>query len=203
MRSVLHVCILFVLVGTLLLGNIEASPVIGLSSGTASVGSVISINGSGFLPTDTACSFSSPSSAALVTSAACVTQGGSISGGFTVGNVPPGAYVIQVSGNDGDFAQEILQVSGGAQIGLSPGTGAAGVDIAISGSGFLPTDTTCSISSPSSASLILAGTVACVIQVGSGTPHGSFIIGNVLPGQYVVQINGNRGDSAQAILSVD
>lgn len=126
-----------------------------------------------------------------------------MAGGFTVGNVMPGAYVIQASGNQGDFAQALLQVSGGARLGLSPGTGAPGVDIAIIGAGFLPTDTTCTISSPFSSNLILTGTSACVVQAGSGTPHGSFIIGNVLPGQYVVQVNGNQGDSAQAILSVE
>ena len=195
--------ILLVSVGALLLRNVESQPVISLSAGTTSVGGRISVGGNGFLPTDTACTFSSPSSAGLVTSMACVTQGGSVAGGFIVGNVMPGAYVIQASGNQGDFAQALLQVSGGAQLGLSPGTGAPGVDVSIMGTGFLPTDTTCTISSPSNPNLILTGTSACALQAGSGTPHGSFIIGNVLPGQYVVQVNGNQGDYAQAILAVE
>jgi hypothetical protein len=49
----------------------------------------------------------------------------------------------------------------------------------------------------------LTGTVACVIPSGTGMPYGGFIIGNVLPGEYVVQLTGNQGDSAQAILAVD
>jgi hypothetical protein len=135
-------------------------------------------------------------------SSACVTQVGMLSGGFTVGNVLPGAYVVEALGNEGDFAQAVLQVSGGAQIGLNPGTGAPGVDVSFQGSGFLPTDTTCTISSPSSPNPILPGSAACVIQMGSGAPMGSFLIGAVLPGEYVVQVNGNQGDSAQAVVTV-
>ena len=186
----------------MVLTNIESSPVIGLSSGSGNVGLQIGINGSGFLPTDTACYFSSPSNPSVVASSACVTAGGSVSGGFTVGNVPPGAYVIQATGNQGDFAQALLTVNGGAQVGLSPATGQPGVDVSVIASGFLPTDTTCTISSPTP-NLVLKGTVACVIQAGSGTPHGSFTVGNILPGQYVIQVTGNQGDWAQALLSVE
>jgi hypothetical protein len=50
---------------------------------------------------------------------------------------------------------------------------------------------------------VLGGTAACAIPSGSGMPYGSFIIGNVLPGEYVVQLTGNQGDSAQAILGVE
>lgn len=185
----------------MVLGNIEAEPGIALSSGSANVGIEVSVTGSGFLPTDTTCTFSSPSSASLVMSQACVTSDGSLSGSFTIGNVPPGAYVVQASGNDGDFAQAILQVVGGAQLGLSPATGQPGSDISFIGRGFLPTDTTCTISSPTSPNPILIGTAACVIRTGSA--FGSFLIGNVLPGEYVIQITGNQGDSAQALLDVE
>ena len=182
--------------------NIQAQPVVALSTGTARVGLDISIRGTGFLPTDTSCEFSSPSSTAVVTSSACVTQGGSLWGSFIVGNVVSGAYVIQASGNQGDSAQVILYVSGGAQVELSPAAGAPGVDVSIQGSGFLPTDTTCTISSPSSPNPILPGSGACVIQGGSTIAVGSFMIGNVLPGAYVVQVTGSQGDSAQALLEV-
>lgn len=201
--ALLLLCIFPVSAGTLLLANAESAPVIALSSGTGRIGSEIAVSGSGFLPTDTACVFSSPSSAALVTSAACVIQGGSLWGGFVVGNVMAGAYVIEASGNQGDSAQALLRVTGGAQIGLSPASGQPGADVSVRGMGFLPTDTTCSISSPSSPSLVLTGTAACVIQSGTGMPYGGFIIGNVLPGEYVVQLTGNQGDSAQAILAVE
>ena len=176
---------------------------IALSHGTGRIGSEVAVSGSGFLPTDTTCVLFSPSSPALVISSACVTQGGSLSGGFIVGSVMPGAYVIEASGNQGDFAQALLEVTGGAQIGLSPATGQPGAEVSVQGVGFLPTDTTCSISSPSSPGLVLTGTVACVIQSGTGMPYGGFIVGNVLPGEYVVQLTGNEGDSAQAIMTIE
>lgn len=191
-----------VFAGAMIFTNIESSPVIRLSSGSANVGLTIGISGSGFLPTDTSCSFSSPSNPSVILSGACVAAGGSLSGGFTVGNVSPGAYVIQATGNGGDVAQALLQVDGGARVGLSPATGQLGSHVLVIGSGFLPTDTTCTISSPTH-NVILAGTVACVIQAGSGTPQGSFTVGNILPGQYVIQVTGNQGDSAQALLNIE
>jgi len=198
--SVLLIC-LCGLAGLTVLGDVQGQPVIALSSGNVNVGLEVSITGSGFLPTDTSCTFSSPSSPGLVASEACVTSTGSLSGSFMVGNVMPAAYVVQASGNEGDFAQALLQVVGGAQVGLSPATGQPGLDVSFQGRGFLPTDTTCTISSPSSPDPVLIGTAACIIE--SGTALGSFLIGNVLPGEYVIQITGNQGDSAQALLDVE
>ena len=34
-------------------------------------------------------------------------------------------------------------------------------------------------------------------------PNGGFMLGNVLPGEYVIQVTGNEGDFAQAVLAVD
>jgi hypothetical protein len=39
--------------------------------------------------------------------------------------------------------------------------------------------------------------------MGTGIAFGGFIIGNVLPGYYVVQLTGNQGDFAQAIIGVE
>ena len=74
--------------------------------------------------------------------------------------------------------------------------------MSVRGSGFLPTDTTCTISSPTSPDVIFGGTAACVIQSGTGVAIGGFIVGNVLPGNYVIQITGNQGDFAQAIIVI-
>jgi len=181
---------------------VESSPTIFLSG----TGASISFTGAGFLPTDTTCSVYSPSSSMVILSSACVVQAGTgmPNGGFMVGNILPGQYVIQVTGNEGDFAQAILAVNGGSQqqnlshaTGFPPGTG-----VSIHASGLLPTDTTCSISSPSSPGVILPGTGACVIQSGTGLANGGFIIGNVPPGEYVIQVTGNQGDSAQTVLTV-
>jgi len=194
---------LIILAANATLITVQSEPVISLSSGS---GHNVSFAGAGFLPTDTTCSVSSPSSNAVIISSACVVQVGTGApyGGFTIGNVLPGSYVIQVTGNDGDFAQAIVQVGGGSsQFGRSNVVGLqAGSRVSIQATGLLPTDTTCQLSSPSSPNVILPGTAACVIQVGSGVAYGGFIIGNVLPGSYVIQVTGNQGDFAQTILTV-
>jgi hypothetical protein len=180
---------------------VQSEPVISLSGS----GHSISFTGAGFLPTDTTCYVSSPSSGNIIFSSACVVQAGTGTpyGGFTIGNVLPGAYVIQVTGNYGDFAQAIVQVNGGAQYGMGHLTGhQAGSRVSIQATGLLPTDTTCQLSSPSSPNVIIPGTAACVIQAGTGVAYGGFIVGNVPPGQYVIQVTGNQGDFAQTVLSV-
>ncbi len=184
--------------------NVESEPVISLSQATGSAGLSISFSGAGFLPTDTTCSLSSPSSNSVIMSSACVIQAGTglPTGGFTLGNVLPGQYLIEVIGNQGDFAQAIVEVNGGSQFSLSPATGSPGTRVSIHGAGLLPTDTTCTLSSPSSPNVILPGTAACVIQAGTGVPTGGFIIGNVPPGQYVIQVTGDQGDYVQIVLAV-
>jgi len=189
------------------LSLVQSQPVISLSWSDHNV----SFTGVGFLPTDTTCDVSSPSSNGTILSSACVVQEGTGRpyGGFTIGNVLPGDYVVQVTGNFGDFAQAIVQVNGGAppqptqQYGPSQATGYyPGSRVSIEATGLLPTDTTCQLSSPSSPNVILPGTAACVTQVGTGVAFGGFIVGNVLPGSYVIQVTGNQGDSAQTVLAV-
>jgi len=180
---------------------VQSEPAISLGGS----GHNISFTGAGFLPTDTTCYVSSPSSN-VIFSSACVVQAGTGRpyGGFTIGNVLAGEYVIQVTGNYGDFAQAIVQVNEGApQYGLGHVAGyQAGSRVSIQAAGLLPTDTTCQLSSPSSPNVILPGTAACVIQAGTGVAYGGFIVGNVLPGEYVIQVTGNQGDFAQTVLSV-
>jgi len=195
------ICALFISAASSLIIPIQSEPVIALSGGS---NREISFNGSGFLPTDTTCNVSSPSSNLVLLNSACVVQVGTGApyGGFIVGNVLPGSYVIQVTGNVGDFTQAIIQVGGGTgQSGMSnPVSLQAGSRVSIQATGLLPTDTTCQLSSPSSPNPILPGTAACVVQ--GGIAYGGFIVGNVLSGSYVIQVTGNQGDFAQAILTV-
>ncbi|MGA2783192.1 MAG: hypothetical protein ABSF09_00640 [Candidatus Bathyarchaeia archaeon] len=184
--------------------TVKSQPVIHLSKGLGSVGSSISFTGAGFQPTDATCSLSSPSSNNLIGISSCIIQMGTglINGGFTVGNVLPGQYLLQATGNQGDLAQTILEVNGGSQLSISHADAHPGAGVSIHATGMLPTDSTCQISSPPSPNVILPGTAACVIQLGSGVAYGGFTVGNVLSGQYVIQITGNQGDSAQTILAV-
>ena len=196
--------------------NVTAGAFIQLSSGppggfvslgqvaSGPIGTHVAVEGSSFLPSDTTCTVSSPTGAIII-GGACSTFKASngfknVTASFTVGNVLPGQYVIRVSGNGGDFAQSVFNVTVGAKLSLSPASGRIGTHAMVNGTGFLPTDHTCTISSPSG--LILAGTAACSIQLGTGIVGGSFTVGNVNPGQYVVQVTGNQGDYAQAVFNV-
>jgi len=77
-------------------------------------GGWVSVHVTGLLPTDATCIISSPSSPNVIApgSAACAIQVGTgvANGGFIIGSAPPGSYVIQVTGNQGDFAQTLLTV---------------------------------------------------------------------------------------------
>jgi len=199
----LLICALLTTAVSTMFATVQSEPTIFLSG----AGSRVSFTGAGFLPTDRTCFVSSPSSSSVILSSACAVQVGTGMpyGGFMVGAALPGQYVIQVTGDWGDFAQAILVVNGGSQqqqsfshaAGYAPGS-----SVSIHASGMLPTDTTCQISSPSSPGVVLQGTAACVIQAGTGVAYGGFIIGNVLPGDYVIQITGNQGDFAQTVLAV-
>jgi len=195
---------LLVAVASSTLMFVEAQPVITLSGGFGSKS--VSFTGEGFLPTDTTCFVSSPSSSGVLISSACAIQAGTgvPYGGFMIGNVLPGQYVIQVTGNQGDFAQAIVEANlgPGSQGGMTHVSLQPGSWVSIHATGLLPTDTTCHLSSPSSPSVILPGTGACVIQAGTGIANGGFIIGNVLPGAYVIQVTGDQGDFAQTVVAV-
>jgi hypothetical protein len=187
--------------------SVTTGSLVTLSPATGRPGTHIAVNGTGFLPTDVACTVTSPGSAAVQTgSAGCTTQSGTgVTGGsFIIGNVLPGQYVIQITGNTGDFGQALLNVTQGPVLTISPGSGRIGDTIMVNGTGFLTTDSSCTLVSGSSNSFnpILADSQACVITVGTGIVSSSFIIGSAPPGQYVLQVNGNGGDSAQAIVNV-
>jgi len=188
--------------------NVTSGPVLNpLVPPSGPIGTSVSFSGFSFLPTDNTCSVSSPSFAGLIIVPACVKVAGSttVSGSFTVGNVLPGEYVVQVTGNGGDFGQTIFIVTLGPQITLTATSGMVGTSITVTGSGFLPTDGACVIGTgPTNLfNPILPGSAACAIRLGTGKLTGSFIIGNVPPGEYVIVATGTPGgDSAQAVLTV-
>jgi hypothetical protein len=125
-------------------------------------------------------------------------------GSFEVGPASPGEYVIRVTGSDtvDNFVEAIFNVSSGPAIQLTPVEAEAGGTVTVYGTGFF-SDTGCAINAPAS-DAILSGTQACVISPsGSGVVHGSFIVGPVHLGEYVIQVTGSpAGDFAQAILNV-
>jgi len=115
--------------------------------------------------------------------------------------------VIQVEGNKGRSVQAVFTVTGGPSFQLFPSSGGVGIQVTIKGTGFLPGDNPCSLSSPTDSSVVLNG--ACnFFTVTSGKFNvfqnvtGSFIVGSAPPGGYAIQVDGSLGDSAQAIFTV-
>src|SRR5208282_6048126 len=130
------------------------------------------IEGSNFLSNDAfnsaTCSVGSPTSGSVIVNGACSffktpSDVVNATGSFVVGNVPEGQYVIQVSGNAGDSAQAVFNVTAGAFIQLAGSngqfvkvgqvaSGPTGTHVNIEGSQFLSNDAfnsaTCSIGSP-------------------------------------------------------
>src|SRR5208337_1198623 len=212
---------------------VDTGPVLKLTPSKGSIGTSVQFSGTWFQPSDSSCSVSSPTNGAIIVNGGCSTfpvQNATgvpsghhgfftqnVTGSFEVGNVPEGQYVIQVSGNQGDFAQAIFNVTQGAFIQLGVNgvflpkgqvvSGPIGTHVEIEGSQFLSNDAfnsaTCSVGSPTSGSIIVNG--ACSFfkaPNGFVNATGSFDVGNVPEGQYVIQVSGNAGDSAQAVFNV-
>ena len=166
---------------------------------------------------DQSCSISSPTNGAIITGQACTVNGGgsnsgNFTGSFTVGNVPPGEYVIEITacaGNDGctpslgDFVQTIFTTQGNSEsnqcckpeIEISPYGAVPGYSVQVFGSGFSLSDTTCALTGPAVA--------AYSCQVSGGTLTGLFVVANVPQGYYQVAAVGNpSGDAVSANVGV-
>jgi len=174
-------------------------PSITLNPTAGRIGSSVGVNGTGFSFSDTTCTISSPSLSSVVLNPACVINAGTgePKGNFTVGNVSPGSYVIKITGSTNDFAQATFNVTSGPSVTLSPATGITGTVVKVTGTGYLPTDTACTISGTG-----IVTVAACSIVAGSGAPNGNFTVGDVVPGAYLITVTGNKGDSAQATFQV-
>jgi hypothetical protein len=147
----------------------------------ASVGSTVRVNGSGFSSSDSTCALSG----GAITSQTCSITDGLITATFTVGDVPAGGYTVTVTGEPvGDSATADFTVtSASLSIVLNPTSGLAGATVHVSGSGFLSSDSSCTLSGS------IVSSPSCSIS--SGTLSGSFIATNVTSGSYVVTAIGS------------
>jgi len=188
---------------------------------TPSSGQVgISVNISGYVTEwpdqDQSCSISSPSNFAIINNgnptsgAGCVVNGGSsttgnFTGSFTVGNVPPGQYVIEVTacpGNngcapsEGDWVQTIFTVQASPTIEVSPYGAYPGQTLQVFGSGFSLNDKTCALMGAA-----VAAAVNCSISQGQLT--GVFIVAAVPIGYYqLIAVGGPTNDYASTNVGV-
>ena len=138
------------------------------------------------------CSISSPGSSAVINGVCTITSGVpslstagttvSFNGTFTVGNVVPGDYLIQVTDNQGAGAlvQATLVVDTGPVLKLTPSEGPIGTSVQLSGTWFQPSDSSCSVSSPTNGAIIVNGGCSTFpVQNATTGPHHGFFTQNV------------------------
>jgi hypothetical protein len=161
-----------------------------LGSSSGPDGALVSISGVGFYLTDSSCGLSgSPISAPTCS----ITLGtGTLTGSFVVTG-PPGTYAITVTTNGGDSGEATTSFTvTSQQITFIPQFEAQpGAIISVKGSGFSPTDTSCSFSGKP----VGTTTIPCAIAGGIIT-SGSFVVANVPSGTYSITATGSTGDMA-------
>ena len=167
--------------------SIVNNPSIVLTPSSASTGMTVYVSGSGFLTGDIGCSFSGNP----VGASNCSISNGMLTGSFIVAGVGAGSYSITTIGSPGsDSASTTLTVIGSA-ITLNPSSASAGATVSVSGSGFSPTDTSCTLTGGSITSYTCA--------VSGGTLTGTFVVSTAGAGVYGVTATGSpAGDSATA-----
>jgi len=159
---------------------------------------------------DQSCTIFSPTNPSIITAAACVINGdgstsGNFTGSYTVGNVPLGEYVVEVTactGNNGcvpskgDWVQTIFVVQGNPTIWTPYALfGVPGNALQVYGSGFSLSDTSCSLAGDA-----VASAVSC--RISGGTLTALFIVAAVPNGYYELTATGNTGDSANTVVGV-
>src|SRR5208337_3690248 len=194
---------------------VVTTPVIALFPASGPDTTIVTISGSGFALTDSACTINS-SPAGLFTVSSCTIVNGKLSATtFTVAATAPlGAYQVTVKGTaamDTASAQFIVNPFS-PSITLTPSAASDGATVTITGSGFNPADTSCSTPPPTSTPLtVWAGSAppSCVFtSPGKFTAtftvaKAGFAGGGVPPGTYTITIIGNSGgDAAEALFVV-
>jgi hypothetical protein len=183
------------------------SPNITLVPNKGGVGTYVSVIGRGFSFSDVTCSLSSSTSSSFPVSTACSIHtypNGTRQpvANFNVGSVTAGTYILRLTGSAGDYAEATFNVTTGPVITLSPKKGIPGTFVTVTGSGFVGSDTSCTISGTpvtSSACTMTPGTGA----IGAG--QASFVVLTEPPGLYLITVVGTAGgvsDTATAVFNV-
>lgn len=179
------------------------TPSITLTPSSGSGGDVIQVTGSGFSTGDTGCTISAPANV-IEGTPSCSISGGVVTGSFVVkiaGNARAVlTNAIQVTGGLGDRAVQTFTVNN--KIVLNPTTAAAGMVVTITGSNFAAGDggLPCTLTSLPPG-VITAG--VCNIDANLMV-SGSFTVGGVTPGSYIITVTGTGppASSASATLTV-
>ena len=168
-------------------------PSLSLNPNFGSVGLTVQVSGSGYSSSDTSCSISGT----VVASPMCSVSGGALTGSFTVANVNFASYAVTATGNQiGDSASTSFTVNAPPpSMTFTPPSASPATTVQVSGSGFLSSDTSCSIS----------GTpiTQATCSITSGTLNAAFTVANIASGFYPVTATANPGgDSASANFQV-
>jgi len=202
---------LLVAVGSLsgTLPSVQAAPSTTLTPKFAPRGALITFTGSGFLSTDTGCVVTlqdlTGTNVSVPFTQTCSKSSGSttLSGSFVVPFISPSTlihnpYTVIVegttTGSKNDAALATFTIT---TIAMNPTSGPRATTVSVNGS-LGGGDTTCSITGS------VVGTSSCVISGSSGGNFtGSFIVANVAPGPYTVQVTGSpSGVFVQATFTV-
>jgi hypothetical protein len=96
--------VLVILFGSVLCTTARAGGMMGPVGATVNISTTLP-------STDIDCTLSSPTPS-LITASTCGVVGGNVEASFVVGNVPAGAYLIQVTGDSGDYVTLSFMVTG-------------------------------------------------------------------------------------------
>jgi len=166
---------------TLVVG--ETGPQITLSPPSAEPGTVVDVSGSGFNVADYSCSLSGTP----VTSETCSVSDGTLTGSFTVANAAASAYTVTAIGSpEGDSASTTFSLgasSGSASITLNPTSARIAATVSVTGTGFSPSDTSCTLSGA------VVQTQSCTISDGILTA--SFVVASISPSSYLLTATGS------------
>jgi len=173
------------------------SLVLNPSSGPVSAVQYVGVSGFGFYSTDATCTLTGEPVSAYT----CAIVGGILTGTFSVAG-PTGTYTVTATTDGADSGEAVASftVTTGSQqvftILPHSGSGHVGDFVSVSGSGFLPADSTCTLSGR-----IVTAVTPCTIA--GGIPTVSFTVGNVAPGIYTITVIGTqKGDLATANFQV-
>lgn len=171
--------------------SVTSSPSIVLNPTSAPAGSTVNVTGSGFSTSDIGCLISgSP-----VGVSSCLISSGILKGSFVVGNVGAGSYsVAAIGGPAGDSATANFQLTFTIpSITLNPNSAEVGTNVTVSGSGFAPDDSTCTVTGSSGS----ISSSSCSIS--AGAVAGSFVVANVAASAYTITVTGNQ--AADSVLA--
>ena len=177
--------------GTVNFQVLTSGPSITLSPASASVGSTVTVSGSGFSASDTGCSlFGSP----IGTPVACSISHGALTGSFVVAEVGAGSYTVTATGSPAGDSASTTFTRVVPSITLTPSAAQPGATVSVSGSGFETSDATCSF--------VGAGVGAQSCSISAGSLTGSFTVANAVSGTYTVSVITGGADSSLATASL-